>query len=168
MVVGSSVGTGVGSEDGSAVGRFVGIRLGSGDGSAVGCADGCIVGKKVGLKEGVDDGCRVGSEVGGRVGEEDGSKVGKDVGVKVGTRVGVKQSVPIRLPVLTSAPTMYDAFTIQETEFGNRPQRSLSFKSKYAVIAFKSPNSLGTAGNSTSVPLTSTTRVAGLSSLSFK
>ena len=92
--------------------------------------------------------------------------VGKDVGVKVGTIVGVKQSVPIRLPVLTSAPTIYDAFTIKETEFGNRPQRSLSFKSKYAVIAFKSPNSVGTAGNST--PVAVTTRVAGLSSFSFK
>ena len=175
--VGSKEGTGEGRNDGTGDGIAVGRPEGAPDGStvgiAVGSSEGSEVGVDVGIKVGTNDGNALGTCVGSVVGSDEGAAVGAidgiPVGTSVGTAVGVKQSVPMRLPVLMSAPTMYDAFTMAETERGKRPQRSLSFSNKYAVRSVSRPNSVGIAGYSMcSATLSKSGSLAGLSSLSCK
>jgi hypothetical protein len=127
-------------------------------GNNVGPSDGATDGKGVGTNVGSNAGRCVGKNVGGDVGSRDGSAVG----TSVGTGVGVRQSVPMRLPELMSAPTMDDLLTKIDTERGNRPHRSLSLINRYAVRPVSWPNSVGIAGNS--LPAGSTF-FAGLRSL---
>ena len=109
LVVGASVGTAVGENDGfelgdcvgSAVGIDVGVAVGIAFGSDVGIDVGVAVGIAVGSDVGVDVGMAVGIIVGSGVGVAvaDGADVGVAVGIIVGSADGIDEGMAVGIIV---------------------------------------------------------------------